>query len=392
MASGSIRRAKGRSGWEVRVDAGRDPVTGRRRQISRSLPTKREAEAVLARLVVEAGGGQHGGSDAAFAELLESWFEMRSPDWSPKTVLEHRRLIDRSIKPALGAVPLRKLRSEDLDRFYARLRKSGSQQGKPLKASSVRRVHVVVHSALEQALKWRWIPFNPADAASPPTPASVDIRPPSPEGVVRLIEIATEAEPEFGLFLRLAAVTGARRGALCALRYSDFDMGHRRVTIGRGIVEGPDGLVEKDTKTHLVQRVALDERTLELIGDHRNRMAERAAVCGTALGEDAYVFSYDPACATPWRPDGITSRFSRVRIAAGLPKTRVHDLRHWVGTQLGDAGVPIATISGRLGHSRNSTTLDMYTKAIDATDEVAARVLAGLLDQQAEAFMPAPAP
>jgi len=380
MASGSIRRSKGRSRWEIRVDAGRDPVTGRRRQISRSLPTKREAEAALARLLVEVDGGQQGGTDVTFGALLERWFEMRSPDWSPKTVLEHRRFIDRLVGPALGSITLRKLRSEDLDRFYARLRKSGGQGGKPLKASSVRRVHVVIHSALAQAVKWRWIPFNPADAASPPTPAMVDIRPPTPEGVHRLLQLATEQDPDFGLFLRLAAVTGARRGALCALRYSDVDTDRRRMTIRRGIVHGPDGPVEKDTKTHLVQRVALDERTLVLLGEHRGRMVERASTCGTVLCDDPYLFSYDVTGATPWRPDGVTSRFARLRVEAGLPKTRVHDLRHWVGTQLGDAGVPIATIAGRLGHSRNSTTLDMYTKAIDATDEVAARVLAGLLD------------
>ncbi len=123
-----------------------------------------------------------------------------------------------------------------------------------------------------------------------------------------------------------------------------------------------------------------DERTLVLLGEHRGRMVERASTCGTVLCDDPYLFSYDVTGATPWRPDGVTSRFARLRVEAGLPKTRVHDLRHWVGTQLGDAGVPIATIAGRLGHSRNSTTLDMYTKAIDATDEVAARVLAGLLD------------
>ena len=382
MASGSIRRSKGGTGWEVRVGAGRDPVTGRRRQISRTLRTKREAEAALARLMVEVEGGQQGGSDLTFGALLERWFEMRSPDWSPKTVLEHRRFIDRLVRPALGSITLRKLRAEDLDRFYGRLRKSGGQGGKPLKASSVRRVHVVVHSALAQGVKWRWIPFNPADAASPPTPAKVDIRPPSPEGVNRLLELATDQDPEFGLFLRLAAVTGARRGALCALRYTDVDVDRRRLTIGRGIAHGPDGPVEKDTKTHLVQRVALDARTLVLLEDHRRRMVERAITCGAVLCDDPYVFSYDVTCSSPWRPDGVTSRFARLRVQAGLPKTRVHDLRHWVGTQLGDAGLPIATIAGRLGHSRNSTTLDMYTKAVDATDELAARVLAGLLDGQ----------
>ena len=118
---------------------GRTTWTGWQPPWSRYLPTKREAEAALARLLVEVDGGQQGGTDVTFGALLERWFEMRSPDWSPKTVLEHRRFIDRLVGPALGSITLRKLRSEDLDRFYARLRKSGGQGGKPLKASSVRR-------------------------------------------------------------------------------------------------------------------------------------------------------------------------------------------------------------------------------------------------------------
>ena len=380
VASGSVRRAKGRSGWEIRVDAGRDSVTGRRRQISRSFRTKRDAEAALARLLVEVGAGAHTGSDVTFGELLERWFEMRSPDWSPKTVLEHRRFIDKRLAPALGSVPLRKLRSEDLDVFYARLRKSGRHGGGGLAPASVRRIHVVVHSALQQAVKWRWLPYNPADGASPPSAPKADIRPPAPADVARLLELASVEEPEFGFFLRLAAVTGARRGTLCALRYRDFDLERRRLTIARGIVDGPNGIEEKDTKTHLVHRVSVDQQTLELLAAHRRRMAERALACGVRLSDDAYVFSYEADCSKPWRPDGVTNRFRRLREQAGLPKARVHDLRHWVGTQLGDAGVPIATIAGRLGHSRNSTTLDMYTKSVDASDDLAAGVLAALLD------------
>ena len=378
MASGSIRRAKGRSGWEMRVDAGRDPQTGGATDQPVLQGQARGGGGLAAAGRVR--GGEHAGSDATFGELLERWFEMRSPDWSPKTVLEHRRFIDKRLAPALGRVPLRKLRSEDLDIYYARLRKSGRQGGRPLSPASVRRVHVVVHAALQQAVKWRWLPYNPADGASPPSAPQADIRPPAARDVARLLELATAADPEFGLFLRLAAVTGTRRGTLCALRYRDVDVERRRVTIARSIVEGPDGIEEKDTKTHLVHRVTVDQHTLDLLAAHRLRMAERALACGVRLRDDAYVFSYEPDCSKPWRPDGITHRFRRVRAEAGLPNMRVHDLRHWVGTQLGDAGVPIATIAGRLGHSRNSTTLDMYTKSLAASDDLAAGILAALID------------
>lgn len=336
----------------------------------------------MARLLVEVGEGRHTGTDTTFGELLERWYEMKVLDWSPKTAVEHRRFIDKKIAPKLAKVSLRKLGAEDLDRFYAGLRKSGGMNGRPLGPASVRRIHVVVHAALEQAVKWRWVAYNPANAASPPAPKKSDIRPPTPAEVAKLIALATEDEPEFGLYLRLAAITGARRSELCAATWSDLDVERRRLTIRRAVVEGADGIVVKDTKTHLVHPVALDETTVEMLLAHRLRMAERALAVGTKLADDSFVFSYDPACEIPWRPDGITHRFGKLRKRAGLPKARAHDLRHWVGTQLGDAGLPIATISGRLGHSRSSTTLDMYTKSIDTTDERAAAVLADLLDRQ----------
>lgn len=58
---------------------------------------------------------------------------------------------------------------------------------------------------------------------------------------------------------------------------------------------------------------------------------------------------------------------------------RLHDLRHFVATVLGDGGVPIATISSRLGHRDTATTLNIYTHALPATDQHAAAYLGSLL-------------
>ncbi len=267
--------------WQVIVSVPRDPLTGRLRQVSATARTKREAETLLNRLVAEAEAGQHSGPDVTMAELLEEWFAVASPDWSPKTVLETRRFVDNYVVPHLGAVKVRKLTTAQLDRFYRALRERGGRDERPLSVSSVRRVHVVVRRALAQAKRWGWISQNPAADASPGKLPRREIVPPDVEATVRLIDLAEAEDPDFGVFLRLTATTGARRGELCALRWSDVDLRGGTVTISRALVDSADGgYVEKDTKTHAARRIALDAAMVKVLRAHQRRQAERALACG----------------------------------------------------------------------------------------------------------------
>ena len=87
---GYIRRRSGKRGtaWQVIVHTPPDPTTGQARQVSGTAHSKREAEALLNQLLAEVGAGRHSGPDVTMTELLERWFAMASPDWSPKTVVE----------------------------------------------------------------------------------------------------------------------------------------------------------------------------------------------------------------------------------------------------------------------------------------------------------------
>lgn len=87
-----------------------------------------------------------------------------------------------------------------------------------------------------------------------------------------------------------------------------------------------------------------------------------------------------------------TNRFGRLRARLGLDGVRLHDLRHFVASVLGDGGVPIATISSRLGHRDNATTLNLYTHAMPATDQAAAAYLGSLLTSDRRAFADSPRP
>src|SRR5436190_20926643 len=111
-------RKRGQS-WELRVYLGDDPVTGRQRYTSRTVRGgKREAERVLVQLVADAERGLVARTAATVGELLDAWMELAERDFSPKTVLETRRVIEGRLKPGLGKVPLSKLRTADIDRFY----------------------------------------------------------------------------------------------------------------------------------------------------------------------------------------------------------------------------------------------------------------------------------
>jgi len=91
--------------------------------------------------------------------------------------------------------------------------------------------------------------------------------------------------------------------------------------------------------------------------------------------ENRFVFSSDKAGTRPWSPNFVTKRFIRVRSAAGLGHFRLHDLRHFMATQMLDAGVPIPTVAARLCHARASTTLNVYAHAVPGGDRLAAEAL-----------------
>ena len=134
----------------------------------------------------------------------------------------------------------------------------GGRDGQPLAPGTVHRVHVVLHRALTQAVRWEWIWLNPAALASPPRVEPADIRPPSVDQVRRLLDVVRDDDIEFFTYLHLAAPTGARRSQLLALRWADVDFGHAAVGFSRALVEGPTGPVLRPTKNRRTYRVALD--------------------------------------------------------------------------------------------------------------------------------------
>jgi integrase len=291
----------------------------------------------------------------------------------------YRGYIDRSILPSLGHLQVGRLDAATLDAFYAHLRKQGGKGGRPMAASSVHQVHAILSGALNRAVVWGWIASNPARLASPPSVERADTRPPAVEDAARLLAVAIAEDSELGLFLRLAVVLGARRGELCAVRWSDVDLDQGEVLIAGGIVRVPgESLLDKATKTHAKRRVAVGADTVELLRAHRLAQAKDALACGTTLAADAYVFSHVPDGSAPINPDGITHRFRRLARRLGV-RCRLHDLRHFMVTQLVAGGVDWRTVAGRAGHADGHMTLGTYAHFQQVQDRQAAEFMDRLL-------------
>jgi integrase len=245
--------------WQVRVYAGLDPLTGKKRWVYERAPTKKQAEKAETRLAAKVAEGQHRGTARTVAELVERWLDWRQgvKEISPTTLHGYRQQIDDRIVPALGRIPVQRVDAEMLDRFYAELRRRGRRDGKPLSASQVRQAHTVLSGSLQRAVAWGWISHNPARLATPPSVARSDVTPPPVELVAGLLATALERDHRFGLFLRLAVVLGARRGELCALRWQAFDFDRGEALLERGVVYVPrQPLIDKATKTRSKRRLA----------------------------------------------------------------------------------------------------------------------------------------
>lgn len=381
-------RQRGRDSWQLRVYLGTDPETGRQRWASRTVHgSQRFAQAQLRELTQEAGYAHL--RAGTLADLLDRWFEAASPGWALTTVSHTRSVIDCYLKPHLGHLHVTKLTTEDIDDFYGHLLRAGGGRGQPLAPGTVARVHGVLHRALAQAVRWEWIWLNPASNASPPRVPPAEIRPPSPKQVVKLLEAVRTEDPALFSFLRLAASTGARRGQLLALRWHAIDWEAGAVAFTRALVQGPRGPELRPTKTHRTHRADLDRGTLAALASHRARVEAQAAEHGVELAEVAFVFSSQPDGSRPWQPNWVTKRFITHRRAAGLETFRLHDLRHFMATQMLAGGVPIATVSQRLNHARASTTLNVYAHAVPGGDRQAAEMLAALLDGEPRRHAPA---
>jgi integrase len=242
-----------------------------------------------------------------------------------------------------------------------------------------RQIHSILSGALAAAVRWEWIDRNPASSARLPKARPRSPASPAPADVAAVIEAARRAGQDLlAVYLWLAAVTGARRGELCGLQWTDIDLDASVMHIASSYLARGGQKLRKDTKTHQHRNLAIDPVTCTLLAERRRDAEAALAGIGVLLPPTAYVFSGDPVAASPWNPDWVTHKVAEIAKAAGV-SLNIKALRHYTASQLLAGGIDLRNTAARLGHGGGgATTLRHYADPVSEVDRRAATYLAQL--------------
>lgn len=361
--------------WEYLVDIGADS-TGRRRLTTKGgFPTKAAASKALAELVRTLSSDVQI-TDTTVSDYLSTWM-LSKHSLRPSTRAMYEDLSRLYIAPHIGGVQLVELRAQHLDRMYAAI--TVGVRGQPLSPATIRRIHAVLRSALNSAVRRRLLPYNPADhiELAPENPKRP--KPWTADECLRFL--AAIREDRLYPLYRLYLFTGLRRGEGLGLRWEDVDLDEKALWVSEQITEVSGKATVGSPKTRRsVRRVALDETTVQMLREHHEaQLAEREA-WHLPAAPHGRVFTREDG--TSYRPEYVTKHFGALVRATGMRHVRLHDLRHTSASLALKAGVPMKVVSDRLGHSTIAVTANLYTHVYDdVAHDGADRIAAVLADK-----------
>lgn len=371
-------RQRSKGTWLITIELGNDPVTGKRDRYYTTVhyPRKSDAERHMRQIMHEMETGTFIiEQDIRLGEYLNRWLkDYAEVQVAPRTYARYEEIIHNHILPALGRVPLQKLRPLHLQNFYSALLKGGRLDGKPggLSAQTVQHYHRLLRNALQQAVRWQMLAVNPADAVTPPkVRRSPDLNILTGDEVKSLLEQVEKRAPQYYTMVLLAISTGMRRGELYGLRWIDVDLAAGVVSIKQVAqsITG-QGVSFKEPKTKKSKRtIPIPKIVARALAAHKVEQAEKRIAHGPGYQDHGLVFCQPDG--RPGFPDSVTSWFAKFIAASDLPKIRFHDLRHTHVALMIKLGVHIKTISERLGHSSIATTMDIYGHLIPGVQEAA---------------------
>ena len=346
--------------WRIDVEVGRDVVTGQRRRVSRTIAgTREEAEIALARLKIAdhekrlpTGGTSARSVSAAFQLYLQA-VDAGFVELAPRTRVTVRSAaktmaaIELPDGRIFGDIRLSRLTWSDIEQMYAQMRATGRG------VDWIRRCATVLTRTLDLTRKRGFLDSNPAKDAARPRSSRTKPFSPSADEVRKALATATERDPEVADAVTVLVSTGARRGEVLALRWSDVDLKKEEMHVAAAITDGGPGvgLLRKATKRSDWRDVPL---TAGALAAFERQAARREALVGRDLRPDEYVFPSGPDGGLPWRPDRMGDRWATAR--GSSPITLQH-LRHFAATAMLDAGESYRTVADILGNSEATLRL-----------------------------------
>jgi integrase len=366
---------RGENSWRLRYYVGdvRHAVTFR--------GTKKEAEAELRRLLGDADKGAHVAVDKkrTLSVWAGEWIELKAAERQHKTVARYEDLLRLHVLPKLGDRLLQQITPHEINLLYAQMT--------TLAPRTRHHVATVLKSCIQAAMDSKLIASNPAGGKRPSPGDSEVGQALEQDKIVALVE-GFRGTTLFEIVCVLA-FTGMRRGEALALRWTDFDVATKTLTIDRALEYTQKyGLQFKVPKSARGRRtIALDDFLAGLLLKEKEKYLRVVAGAPDAadvdlslvrLPENWLVF---PAPGGPFdsprHPDSVTKQFTkRAEKILGF-SIRLHDLRVSHGTWLLDQGKPVHTVAKRLGHDP-SVLLKVYAKRTQKSDEATAATIGNM--------------
>jgi integrase len=342
---GSIyRRANGT--WSVQAT-----LQGHR--LSCTFKTQRECQEWLKKIHSQIDEGMTlASTKMGLDDFLSSWLTGTKTSKGRSTWRHYEQLTRTYIVPNLGKIKIRDLRPEHIQAFYNKL------FDREVGIYTIRKIHLTLHSALQQAVRVGMIERNPASFVQPPKEPATEMAILNESQVSQLLVAAQGSRLE--TLIHLAVISGARQMELLGLKWSDLDWVKQTLKIERQLLK-PDGEGVKysSPKTRYGRRtISLGKKTIEILRKHYEDQQTDRYKAGEAWKEYGLLFSTQNG--TPIHPRNLLRDYKKLLQAAGLPPIRFHDLRHTAASLLLNQGVPVITVSRRLGHAKASITLDIY--------------------------------
>lgn len=345
MASGSVFRRSG--GWCNRLDIAPDPDTGKRRQRSRQgFRTRREAlDALNAELVGAAAG-------VTVGEFLKRWLSYERNLVRASTLHSYRSAIGH-VTSELGEIPVARLTAADVSRFETDL-VNGDEDRDALSRRTVANIHAVFHQAMNIAVRDGLCSSNPVARVRPPRPERRDSRVWTMDEIRQFLAITRTHR--FHVAFLMLATTGMRRGEVLGLRWTDVDLDQGWVSITHTVTEVAGRTTISAPKTTAARRrIDLDTHTTRALADHRKHSRPDA------------VYVFEATGGGPVNPASFSATFQRLVARAGVPRIRLHNIRHTYASFALHHGMHPLELSERLGHSTVSVTMDVYSHLIPQT-------------------------
>ena len=318
-------------------------------------------------------------SKATVGEYLSTWInDIHASQLKATTLERYKQVINKHLIPELGTIKLQDLRASHVQALYTNLLTRPTATGEPLSPRTVELIGTVLKIALKYAVNVDEVmAVNPASRVPLPKGKGSIPAPWSIQELNTFLEVARTHRLFF--FFRLSAFTGARRGELLALKWSDFDgsaitISKNRLSVNKQVV------VQNSTKggTNGQRRVPLDRETIELFSAHRKRQLLERLALGEYWQDTGYVFTQENGL--PIYPHTPSDLFQKLLTKAGLRPTRLHDQRHLHATELLRLGEPLHVVASRLGHRDAMVTATIYAHVSDQQAETASSTFANAVE------------